>query len=84
MFCKGCAGSGKILGNGMIKMNCPQCSNKKHVDSSVSNLEDNNSKFKIDKKSKAYVEAIKDIMALNPDISRREAAKIFSETFDKL
>jgi hypothetical protein len=84
MFCKKCGGSGKFLGNGMITMNCRECSNKKHVDSSISKLEDNNSKFKIDKKSKAYVEAIRDIMTLNPEISRREAAKIFSETFDKL
>ena len=39
---------------------------------------------KIDKKSKAYKDAIKEIMDLNPELSREDAIKMFEETYDKV
>lgn len=82
MFCIKCAGSGELLGNGMVTIKCTDCAGTGDFED-VEEIEPPKN-VKIDKKSKAYVEAIHDIMRLNPDITRKEAAKLFKETYDKV
>ncbi len=79
MFCSTCAGSGKVLGNGMILTECKDCEGFGRV-----SAEKPEKSAKIDKKSKPYKDAIKEIMGLNPAISREDAAKMFEETYEKV
>lgn len=79
MFCDKCAGAGEILGNGMIKIECSKCNGEGSYE-----LEEISKKKRIDKKSKAYKDAIKEIMALNSNINREEAVKLFEKTYDQL
>jgi hypothetical protein len=79
MLCYRCGGTGKYLGNGMIMTHCNICNEDKKVN--IIAKEANN--VKIDKRSKSYIKAIEDIMQLNPDINRREAAKMFDEAYNK-
>lgn len=74
-LCVRCGGSGKYLGNGMMMADCNLCDD----DSQPSEL----ITPKIDRKSKSYQNAIKDIMKLNPTISRPDAVKIFDKAYDK-
>jgi hypothetical protein len=75
-LCIRCNGTGRYLGNGMMMTDCALCD------------EDNVSEQptitpKIDRKSKSYQSAIKDIMALNPTITRQEAVKMFDKAYHK-
>lgn len=82
MLCYRCGGSGRYMGNGMMMTDCDLC------DDSGTPIKDDKPKEKaslamVNRKGKSYQAAIKDIMSLNPDISRTEAAKMFDEAFDK-
>jgi DnaJ-class molecular chaperone len=79
MFCSRCGGTGELYGNGMVRIDCSTCDGygsyeEKEVVKPV----------RIDKKSKAYKDAIKEIMALNPETTREEAVKLFEETYNKV
>jgi len=75
-LCIRCGGSGKYLGNGMMMTDCNLCDD-------VNEPIEVPSVAKIDRKSKSYQKAIKDIMALNPTITRPEAVKMFDKAYDK-
>lgn len=75
-LCIRCGGSGKYLGNGMMMTDCNLC-DEDNVESQPTVTP------KIDRKSKSYQLAIKDIMALNPTITRQEAVKMFDKAYDK-
>jgi len=78
MFCSRCGGTGELYGNGMIKIDCSTC------DGYGSYEEKEVVKpGKLDKKSKAYKDAIKELMALNPELKREEAAKLFEDAYNK-
>lgn len=79
MFCSRCAGTGEIVGNGMMLIDCVDCFGS--GDKTAPRVEE---PVKIDRKSKAYKDAIKEIMDLNPDLSREDAIKMFEETYDKV
>ncbi len=83
MFCSRCAGTGEILGNGMIMMECSACDGDGEC-SAVKSSNDETQDIKIDKRSSHYKDAIKEIMQLNPDISREKAAKMFEDTYSKV
>lgn len=79
-FCIRCKGTGRYLGNGMITTDCELCAEK--------DLEEIQQKkeiplAKIDRKSKSYQKAIKDILASNPTLTRPEAIKLFDEAYNK-
>ena len=74
MRCIKCAGSGKFLGNGMILIDCPDCDGSGDFEEPK--------KVAIDKSSKAYKDAIKEIMVSSPGITRADAAKMFEDTYD--
>ena len=76
MLCKRCNGEGRYLGNGFMMTDCTFCSEEEQTNEAPS-LD------KINRKSKSYQKAIKDIMAINPDISRQEAVKMFDEAYVK-
>lgn len=78
MLCIKCGGTGKYLGNGMMMTDCNACD-----DELAPNKSADTSAPKIDVKSKSYQKAIKDIMALNPTITRQEAVKMFDKAYDK-
>lgn len=78
MLCYRCGGTGKYLGNGMITTKCTICDESGHV-----KADDVESKPPIDRKSQSYQKAIKEIMAINPGISRPEAVKMFDEAYNK-
>lgn len=75
MYCSRCNGTGRYLGNGMMLTDCNLCIEKP----SESLCEP-----VIDKKSKPYQKAIKEIMALNPSITRKEATKMFEDAYEKV
>ena len=75
-LCIRCGGTGKYLGNGMMMTDCTLCDEDNEVAKSQTTP-------KIDRKSKSYQSAIKDIMALNPTITRQEAVKMFDKAYDK-
>ncbi len=74
--CIKCHGKGSYLGNGMITVDCNLC-NSEECEIEAPALD------KINRNSKSYQKAIKDIMAINPDISRKEAIKMFDEAYVK-
>jgi hypothetical protein len=82
MFCVRCAGAGKYLGNGMVMIECKDCDGFGKVE--AKKVDEKKSIDKVDRKSSAYKEAIKEIMTLNPDISREEAVKMFDNAYEKV
>ena len=76
MVCYRCGGTGEYLGNGMMMTKCNLCHDiKKEVKTPEA---------EINRKSSSYQKAIKDIMAINPTISRAEAVKMFDKAYDKV
>lgn len=73
-LCVRCSGTGKYRDHGFMIVDCTLCD------------EDSTSEIplaKINRKSASYKKAIKDIMAINPDISREDAVKMFDEAYVK-
>lgn len=75
MLCYRCGGTGRYLGNGMMMTDCTLCEDGKVIEKSDP---------KVDRKSKSYQTAIKEIMAINPEITRAEAVKMFDKAYDKV
>ena len=78
-ICIKCYDTGKYLGNGMVMTNCDLCDDD-YVPPKVKAAP---ALDKIDRRSKSYQKAIKDIMAINPDIERNEAIKMFDNAYVK-
>lgn len=70
--CAGCADSKKVMGGGMIYIDCPLCCNDDIIE-----------KVKIDKRSKSYRDAVKKISTLH-NVNEDKAADIFDDEFEKL
>ena len=73
--CERCNGTGQYRGLGFMLTDCTLCNGEEEIKAP--------SLDKINRNSKSYQKAIKDIMAINPDISRKEAIKIFDDTYVK-
>ena len=76
--CYRCNGKGTYMGNGMIIIECNLCYGEEPEQKIEAPTLD-----KINRNSKSYQKAIKDIMDLNPDITRKEAIKMFDEAYIK-
>lgn len=78
--CIRCLGNGEFLGSGMLIVPCNLCNEENAIErtSTVNNLLD-----KIDKRSKHYKDAIKDIMDVNSGLSRKEAEEMFDNIYYK-
>jgi len=79
MLCQKCYGSGKLLGNGMMHVDC-SCLYDDDIEEGPNAAP---KPVQIDKRTKAYREAITKIMHVN-EISKAEAEKIFEEEFYRL
>ena len=77
-ICIRCCGTGKYLGNGMMMTDCELCNNNYTMSNHKPIPID-----KIDRKSDSYKAAIKEIMELNPKISRKDAIKMFNDAYVK-
>lgn len=77
--CQRCHGNGQYMGQGFMMTDCEYCTGGYHREKSnaIPTLD------KINRKSKSYQNAIKDIMAINKDISREDAIKMFDEAYIK-
>lgn len=88
--CKECHGSGELLGSGMIRVDCEHCDGEgwfdKDTDSSESIKVIPSAKkvIKLDRRGHDYKTAIRKIMELHPDITRKEAESIFEQEYQKL
>lgn len=74
--CERCKGEGQYMGQGFMMTDCTLC-NGDDFKIEAPALD------KINRNSKSYQKAIKDIMAINPDISRKEAIQMFDEAYIK-
>ena len=81
MRCLRCQGSGKLMGNGMISEDC-DCDDG-HVYEDKEPVVKEPEPMKINRRSKAYKEAIENIMAAS-ECTRQEAVKVFESEFDKI
>ena len=95
MFCTKCNGTGQYLGNGMMMADCNRCDgygtispvtvNSSSVEppSTASTASTANDAGFVDKRSRYYRDAIKDIMVKSPKMSRDEAMKLFDNAYAK-
>lgn len=81
MLCQACYGSGQIMGNGYQMQDCPKCVYFPAEHSICNSVIE---KPIIDKRSKSYRNAIRDLQALHPEKSQDEICKLFEETFNAL
>ena len=72
--CKLCHGYGTYTLGFMIT-ECRKCTQDETFDAPALD--------KINRRSKSYQTAIKDIMEIHPEISRKEAVKMFDEAYEK-
>ncbi len=89
MFCTKCAGSGEYRGNGMITVTCTSCfghgllDDKDEEETEKLAMETGVIDKKIDRRSKAYRDAIKKIMDINPSITYQDSVKMFEKEFER-
>lgn len=76
--CNTCVGSGKVMGGGMMMIDCDDCDGKGKI------FIDEQKEFVIDKNSKHYKEAIKNIKQLNAGITQEKAEEIFEDELKKI
>lgn len=85
MICYRCGGSKKYMGNGMVMMTCYNCDERgfeaKESQGCTENDTSHIPEAPVDRQSATYKKAIKDIMDLNPKISRKDAVKIFDREY---
>ena len=76
--CNTCVGSGKVMGGGMMQQDCDECDGRGKL------FIDEAPKFEIDKNSKHYKEAIRNIKSLHEGISNEKAEEIFEDELNKI
>ncbi len=82
--CKRCAGSGIVMGGGMMRVDCDDCDGIGKVYPEDENPVSLAKDFVIDKRSRSYRDAIKKLKAIHPEMSDLEISDIFEKEFDKL
>jgi hypothetical protein len=76
--CIPCAGSGKMMGNGMLMTDCHQCNGKGKID-----IVKNEIDYLLSKDTEHYKEAKDKIKALDDSMTDAEAEKILDEELKK-
>ncbi len=90
IYCRTCAGSGKLSSGGMMILDCNGCGGHGYVD--VPEESNTGAKYSrkvvdkkiIDKRSVAYRDGIREIMNLYPDISLEEAKIVFDKELEEV
>lgn len=75
--CNICAGSGQVMGGGMLMWDCDKC------DGSGKIIKEQPKKFAIKKESKHYKKAIKELQELDPNLTDEDAQKVMDEELAK-
>lgn len=85
MHCTKCNGTGQYLGNGMQMTDCSNCDGygKLNPDKLSTAINVTPKVTLLDKRSRHYRDAVKDIMVANPEISRDEAMELFDKAYAK-
>ena len=78
MLCVRCGGNGKYMGIGFAMRDCELCAELEN-----SNIKTEGKTMQPDKRSKAYKDAINDLMKTN-NMSKRDATKLFDETYARI
>lgn len=78
--CIRCNDTGMYLGNGMIMTDCNLCDGS----SAPEPVKVAPALDKINRRSKSYQNAIKELMEINPEMSRDDAVKLFDKTYAKV
>lgn len=76
--CNTCVGSGKVMGGGMMQQDCDECDGRGKI------FVNEEPKFEIDKNSKHYKEAIRNIKNLHEGITNEKAEEIFEDELKKI
>lgn len=76
--CSACVGSGRVMGSGTIQQDCEECDGKGKL------FVDEEKEFVIDKNSKHYKEAIKNIKNIHEGITNEKAEEIFEDELKKI
>lgn len=90
IHCLNCAGSGQVLGNGMIIDECKSCFGVGKIDDvdtnssgSVHSDDNGSAKHIIDKRSKAYRQSIKELLKTDPSLTITQAQELFENAYKK-
>lgn len=76
--CNTCVGSGKVMGGGMMQQDCDDCDGRGKI------FINEEQKFEIDKNSKHYKEAIRNIKNIHEGITNEKAEEIFEDELQKI
>lgn len=80
-ICIRCNGTGSYRGLGFMEQDCDLCNHddyaEKEASKKIVSLD------KVDRRSKSYKDAIKDIMKLDKKITRQEAERMFDDAYQK-
>lgn len=71
--CSTCAGSGQVMGGGMMMWDCDSCDGAGKI------IKQEPRKFKMSKTDKSYKKAVKEIQDLDPSLTKEEAQKIMDD-----
>ena len=74
-ICIRCQGNGRYIGIGFMMRDCELCN--------VDEVCEAPPLTTLNRKSASYKKAIKDIMEINPEITRKDAVKMFDEAYEK-
>lgn len=77
--CNQCAGSGVVLGAGMMQWECHNCEGRGKVEEAIDDIE-----YLEVKNSESYNKAIDQIKSLDSSISEEKAKELFDEELKKI
>jgi len=89
IHCLSCAGSGQVLGNGMIIDDCKNCGGIGKVNaidapvSSDNTVSDTSAHNVIDRRSKAYKQSIKELLATDSSLTVTQAQELFEQAYKR-
>lgn len=83
MICLRCSGSGQVLGNGLIIDDCKTCKGVGKIYDKQPLSEDSPIQPSVDKRSRSYKAAIKEIQSVNKEMTLKDAENLFDKIYKK-
>ena len=85
VYCRICGGSGKLMGGGMMLIDCLPCDGHGYIDLPESkDTPQKTAKIGIDRRSKSYRESVKKIKDMHPGMTEMEAQNMFDSEYEKI